>query len=546
METKDTLSSCSYSDEQDMQQMLKRAKILKGSCLNGLSALKSNFTRKLEQGITKSEFERAFSHIFGEDVDTFTRTSVLIKPSSLDVQEVKALDAISEDKAKKSCMVSFQKLHSHLKHLSHDNLKGTRTESGFKRAFATLFGQDIETFTGTMFLYVDQLEKQLDKEEFQEIRSMAAFKYWRIVSDKSIDERAKHKQEYNNWVNERQMQTTEDKVDSSKALDASLVIQNSRQQHTKQPEFNNEGEVDQNAEQCHDTCPLPAKLTDNQTTELSNQSLESENILKSNEAKVKHDIDVIETINIELEHKVAKLLKENETLKRHYKELSDSIKTTRAKTIEHTTSLIAQNAEFKAQLQEKGFAIAALKMRKPVLQPHRNQSVVRQPTAFKSERPRISKPRFASQVDVNNDLSKPVTTHYLPKEREVASAKPHHVIASSNSRNSSKNMPRFSSNDMVHNHYLEEAKKKTQESGRNSRPSVMPSAKSQSTANGSKPKPRSNTQTSRNWPASKNSFVTTKTVPIAEHSRNSRNFSDSKHFVCLTCQKCVFNASHDS
>ncbi|GKB10345.1 hypothetical protein Tco_0844268 [Tanacetum coccineum] len=103
---------------------------------------------------------------------------------------------------------------------------------------------------------------------------------------------------------------------------------------------------------------------------------------------------------------------------------------------------------------------------------------------------------------------------------------------------------RYSSNDMVHNHYLEEAKKKTQESGRNSRPSVMPSARSQSTANGSKPKPRINNQKSRNWPASKSSYVTTKTVPIAEHSRISRNFSDSKHFVCSTCQKCVFNANH--
>ncbi|GJU01680.1 hypothetical protein Tco_1112018 [Tanacetum coccineum] len=40
------------------------------------------------------------------------------------------------------------------------------------------------------------------------------------------------------------------------------------QQHTKQPEFNNEGEVDQNVEQCHDTCPLPATLTDNQTDKL--------------------------------------------------------------------------------------------------------------------------------------------------------------------------------------------------------------------------------------------------------------------------------------
>ncbi|GJX19033.1 hypothetical protein Tco_0221710 [Tanacetum coccineum] len=99
---------------------------------------------------------------------------------------------------------------------------------------------------------------------------------------KLIDEREKHKQEYNSWVNERQMQTTEDKVGSSKALDASLVDTESsgttlkehdtstRQQHTEQPEFNNEGEVDKNAEQCHDTCPLPAKLTDNQTTELSN------------------------------------------------------------------------------------------------------------------------------------------------------------------------------------------------------------------------------------------------------------------------------------
>nr|GEW15035.1 hypothetical protein [Tanacetum cinerariifolium] len=150
------------------------------------------------------------------------------------------------------------------------------------------------------------------------------------------------------------------------------------------------------------------------------------------------------------------------------------------------------------------------------------------------------------QVDVYNDLSKPLTTHYFPKEREAASAKPHHMIASSNSRITSKNMPRFSFNDMVYNHYLEEAKKNTQERSRNSEPILMPSARSQNTANGSKPKPRINNQNSRNWPASKSSCVTTKTMPIVEHSRNSRNLSDSKHIVCLKCQKCVFNANHDS
>ncbi|GKB60330.1 hypothetical protein Tco_0916516 [Tanacetum coccineum] len=120
------------------------------------------------------------------------------------------------------------------------------------------------------------------------------------------------------------------------------------------------------------------------------------------------------------------------------------------------------------------------------------------------------------------------------------------MISPGSSRNSSKNMPRFTSNNMVHNHYLEEVRQKTQESGRNSRPSVMPSAISQSTINGSKPKPMINNQKSRNWLASKSSGVTTKIVPIAEHSRNSRNFSDSKHFVCSTCQKCVFNANHDT
>ncbi|GJT18243.1 hypothetical protein Tco_0876949 [Tanacetum coccineum] len=195
--------------------------------------------------------------------------------------------------------------------------------------------------------------------------------------------------------------------------------------------------------------------------------------VKSNEAKVKHDIDVIETINIELEHKVAKLLMENETLKRHYKEMFDSIKTTRAKNIEHTTSLITNNDNSKAQLQEKRFAIAALKnelrkltgnnvntkfakssiLGKPVLQPRRNQLVVRKPTAFKSERPRSSRPRFAYQVDVNNNLSKPITTYYFPKEKEYVVAKPHHMIAPGSSR--------YSSNDMVHNHYLEEANQKT-------------------------------------------------------------------------------------
>ncbi|GJW02847.1 hypothetical protein Tco_1561703, partial [Tanacetum coccineum] len=290
------------------------------------------------------------------------------------------------------------------------------------------------------------------------------------------------------------------------------------QQYTKQPEIITEGRVDQMEAHC---IALELKyqnqaLKSGQHGQIMNET--------SNKAKNKRDIDEIETINIELEHSMAKLLtqneklnKENETLKKHYKDLYDSIKLTRAKTIEQRTSLITQNANLKAQIQEKVFAIDALKnelrklngnsvdtkfaktsvLGKSVLQPLRNQSVVRQPNAFKSKRPKISKPRFASQVDLEKDLSKPVTQHYLPNGKESAFAKPTHMIASSSSRNSFKNMSRFSSNDMVHNHYLDEARKKTQERDRNSKTSVMPSTRFQSTTDDSKPKPRSTNHLTR-------------------------------------------------
>ncbi|GJT17222.1 retrovirus-related pol polyprotein from transposon TNT 1-94 [Tanacetum coccineum] len=73
------------------------------------------------------------------------------------------------------------------------------------------------------------------------------------------------------------------------------------------------------------------------------------------EEKVKHEMDEIETINIELEHSVAKLLSENECLhkeiehlKKTYKDQFDSIKKTRALSKEHDDSLIGM---FKIDLE---------------------------------------------------------------------------------------------------------------------------------------------------------------------------------------------------
>ncbi|GJZ52633.1 hypothetical protein Tco_0607148 [Tanacetum coccineum] len=156
----------------------------------------------------------------------------------------------------------------------------------------------------------------------------------------------------------------------------------------------------------------------------------------------------------------------------------------------------------------------------------------------------FSKPRFASQVDVNNVLSKPVTPHYSPKVRKYVLAKPHHVIAPGSDRNCQKEP--YGSNDMTHNHYLKEVRKKTQEINRNSKPSVMHTTSLQNTTNGSKPNPRSNNQLSRSLPVSKSSGGMSNGVSLVDHSRNSSSFTDSKHFVCSTCHKCVFNANHDN
>ncbi|GJV44477.1 hypothetical protein Tco_1429013 [Tanacetum coccineum] len=315
-----------------------------------------------------------------------------------------------QDKAKKSCMVSFRLLHSHLTALSNNELKGTSIEGGFERAFATIIEQDVQTFTRTMFANLDQLEKHLSKEEFQELESSSAFRYLESLRE-SIQERAKHKREYDRRMNDRMIQSKEGNVDSSKALDDGLVV-----------------------------------------TE-SNETESERHVSSSRSGKDTHAEDAdINSVNDK-----------------------------------------QPMAEIKSSIQKS---------------------------------------------------SKPDTPSYFPNFRESAPAKPHHVNAPSSSRNSQKES--YGSNDMAHNYYLEEAKKKTQDKNRNLKPREMPSANTHHTPNTYTPKPRSINHKSRNWPASKSNVETLKAVQKTDHSRNPSLFSYSKHFVCSTCQKCIFNANHDA
>ncbi|GJZ37451.1 hypothetical protein Tco_0583642 [Tanacetum coccineum] len=57
-----------------------------------------------------------------------------------------------------------------------------------------------------------------------------------------------------------------------------------------------------------------------------------------NENKIKKDLEEIETINIELDHRVSKLIAENEHLKQTYKQLYDSIKPARKVVVDNVVT----------------------------------------------------------------------------------------------------------------------------------------------------------------------------------------------------------------
>nr|GEV15471.1 retrovirus-related Pol polyprotein from transposon TNT 1-94 [Tanacetum cinerariifolium] len=90
--------------------------------------------------------------------------------------------------------------------------------------------------------------------------------------------------------------------------------------------------------------------------------------LASFDMKIKRELEEIETINIELDHRVTKLVAENEHLKQTYKQLYDSIKSSRVRSKEQCDTLIkqvniksAENSALNASLQEKVLVITALK-----------------------------------------------------------------------------------------------------------------------------------------------------------------------------------------
>ncbi|GJV22435.1 hypothetical protein Tco_1371455 [Tanacetum coccineum] len=223
--------------------------------------------------------------------------------------------------------------------------------------------------------------------------------------------------------------------------------------------------------------------------------------------------------------------------------------------------------DLKAQMQDKNIAISELKKLienckgKSVETQFNKPSVVRQPNAQRIPKPSVlGKPtpfsnspemrsfqtkQSVNKTNVSDGLFKQVTQQNLPQIRKQA-VRNTNVIAPGPSRNCPKHVSHQSprekvgSNDMVHNYYLEKAKKSAQlqkDKDVNGKPSMIDPARLPNTANGCKPKPR-------NWQASMSSRVSNKDVHLGEHWKQ-KPFLKFNDLQCLTYKKCLYSANHD-
>nr|GEU74413.1 hypothetical protein [Tanacetum cinerariifolium] len=221
----DTVSLCLTSTVQEKKQLSRRG------CMNSLREIKSQFkflTETLHDFGTMPIFKRTFSqnldlleqHLTKEIISQTDYMTLLTK---LRRSFENAFNLEFKERMQKYTRFDAQSFKDALIFLSKEDLKGTHIEHGFKQAFMSLFGQDVDTFTSTMLLNVDRLQKQLDKDELQD-GSMTTF--W----------------VYDRRVNKRQMQTQESKIDMGKEVDADLVVtESSRTESEVQDDSNRSG-----------------------------------------------------------------------------------------------------------------------------------------------------------------------------------------------------------------------------------------------------------------------------------------------------------------
>ncbi|GJV94900.1 hypothetical protein Tco_1546477 [Tanacetum coccineum] len=206
----------------------------------------------------------------------------------------------------------------------------------------------------------------------------------------------------------------------------------------------------------------------------------------------------------------------------------------------------------------------------PPLQPFRNQSVVRLPTVS-IRTTKITNTRSIPKIGEAIDLTKPGTSHSVPKTQESKVAKNANVIALGMFRINPFKNPR--EDNFVPNKQVK-ASVRTKpitvlqlhvitKKDVNSNLNGLSSTRVESTAKTRRPQPRSNIKNDRVPSTSKSSCIKNKEVKVEEHHRNLLLSKNKKHMssecnniklairsdkyevVCVMCKQCLITTNHD-
>nr|GFB25512.1 hypothetical protein [Tanacetum cinerariifolium] len=150
------------------------------------------------------------------------------------------------------------------------------------------------------------------------------------------------------------------------------------------------------------------------------------------ERKVKRDVEENKTLNIELDHKVTKLAAKNKHLKQTYKQLYDSIKSSRVRSKEQCDDLInkfnlksAKVSDLNASLQEKVLVITTLKVQ---LNKLKGKAVLNEAISLNSIDPELLKVDVAPLV-LKLRKNRTAHTDYIRHTQEEA-ATPREIVES--------------------------------------------------------------------------------------------------------------------
>ncbi|GJX83459.1 retrovirus-related pol polyprotein from transposon TNT 1-94 [Tanacetum coccineum] len=192
---------------------------------------------------------------------------------------------------------------------------------------------------------------------------------------------------------------------------------------------------------------------------------------------------------------------------------------------------------------------------KPFLQPTINNFVIRQPNAFKSERPNFLNNRVPQKVDKTNDLSKPVTSNLVPITNESNVVKNDNVIALGmfriDPRKTSKEDKFVPINNVrasvrtnlitISQPHVITKKDVNSDSNSLSSTGVDNNVKTRRT------QPRSNTKNDRVPSASKSRCFKNNAVEVEEHHRNSLLSKNKKHMSsqCNNVKLAIWNDNFD-